>query len=149
MVQKSVIKFCKFTLNQNCRNSKTKFVKNQKQTVLLYHFWLKISASYSSRWAALRLTSSAHVLSLLCLERKADCKAHTDLWYFKRIFLPYFISPCAKRSLWVETEAFPWRVGEGKLWLWLSIRCAFCSCGLPLLQLRHCFNLGTLPWEQI
>ena len=44
-------------------------------------------------------------------------------------------------SLWVETGAFPWRVGGGKFCLRFSIRCAFCPYGLPLFQLRNLYSL--------
>ena len=48
-----------------------------------------------------------------------------------------------RQSPWVETGAFPWRVGGGQFCLRSSIWCAFCPCGLPLFQLRCCFSLGT------
>ena len=34
------------------------------------------------------------------------------------------------------TGVFPWRVAGDKFCLRFSIRCAFCPCGLPLLQLK-------------
>ena len=66
-----------------------------------------------------------------------------------------------RHSPWVETGAFPWRVAGDIFCLRLSIKWAFCPCGLPLIQLRPLpcqqnlppptrhgnapvFNLGTL-----
>ena len=44
-----------------------------------------------------------------------------------------------KQSPWVETGAFPWRVGGGKFCLRFSVQCAFAHATC------HCFNSGTLP----
>ena len=40
-----------------------------------------------------------------------------------------------KQCPWVETEAFPWRVGGDKFYLRFFYWCAFGPCGLPLFQL--------------
>ena len=65
---------------------KTQTFENQKQIAVLFHFRLQTSAFHWSRWAALRLPVNIHVLSLLCLERTADCMALTDLWHFQTHF---------------------------------------------------------------
>ena len=42
---------------------------------------------------------------------------------------------CTRQSFWVETEAFPWRVGGSKVFLRVSYCAHFVPCGLPLFQL--------------
>ena len=79
--KKSAKNLPKFTLNKNCKNFKNEFFEKQKQIAVLFFSRLQISAFFSSRWAALCLPSKASVLSLVCVERTADCIARKYLWY--------------------------------------------------------------------
>ena len=57
----------------------------------------------------------------------------------------YKAKPLSWNGTWVETGAFPWRVGGNKFFLRFPIPCPFCPCGLPLFQLRYRFISGALP----
>ena len=50
-----------------------------------------------------------------------------------------------RQSPWVETGAFPWRVGGDKVCLRFSMGGVFCPCDLPLFRLTHRFDSRTLP----
>ena len=64
-----------------------------------------------------------------------------------------------KQSPWVETGAFPWRVGGSKLFMRFSVQCAFCPCGLLLSNEKNLWQkilptqgqirveTGAFPWR--
>ena len=61
--------------------------------------------------------------------RRCSSKYNSDRWRYS-----------TKRSALVETGAFPWRVAGRKFCSRFPVTWTFCPCGLPLFQLRYCFN---------
>ena len=55
----------------------------------------------------------------------------------------YTAKSLSQNSTWIETGAFPWRVGGGKFCLQSSYCAYFAPCGLPLFQLRYRSNPRT------
>ena len=102
--KKSAINISKFTLNQNSKNLKTEFLKNQKQVAVLLHSWLQNSAFCSGRRAAV-------AVDRLCpfvphrMWRRLHLASCLDFYFFSSrsrsrlsIFLPlyegmYIVSP--------------------------------------------------------
>ena len=72
-------------------------------------------------------------------------KAWQLFWWLKPRHVQYKATFLSWNGTWVEAGAFPWRVGGAKFGLKFFIRCVFCPCGLPLCQLRYCFNSDVLP----